>query len=820
MTIPPLPFSVPRFRSSLALAAILLLASTAQSAVSDVDLRIAVDKPTVELSPHLYGLFFEDINFGADGGLYAELVQNRSFEYHPRLNPAHTPLFAWEKVERDGARASLAVSEAQPLNANNPHHLEITIAAPGRAGVANSGFDGIRLDAGARYDVALYARVADWSGRTSITLALELPDGTTAGSVTFAGLDGTWKKFEGQLTSTHDTDHARLLVTTTGRGTLALDMVSLFPQDTWRGRKYGLRKDLVQALADLKPGFLRFPGGCIAHGQGLANRYRWKDTVGDVAERKPNWNLWGYHQTYGLGYFEYFQLCEDLGALALPVLPAGVSCGFRGLEAVPMDGLQPHIQDVLDLVEFANGAVDTPWGSLRARMGHPAPFNLRYICLGNEEHDTPEFRERFPHFARALREAHPEIRIIGNSGINSDIPLYDLMTREQVHSSDEHYYEPPEWFLSNQHRFDTFDRAKPKIFVGEYASWGNSLFNALAEAAYLTGAERNGDLVEMTAYAPLFARIGHMQWGTDLIYFDQRQLLRTANYYVQQLFAQNKGDVYVSNTLQITGAFPPPQTRGHLGIGSTNAAIEIASIAIDGTPADLATWTDKSGHFTTAAGARVQADAKLNSAVLLSPAPPSGDSFACRARVRKTVGASGGITLVVGASSDGGGGFVWSIGGQGSSLHCLRHVLGKQDLVAADGPALGDGAWHELAVDIAAGSIRCSMDGVTVIDHTLAPYPIAVSSMLDRSAHELIVKLINPHEVPARARITLVGAPGLGHVGRLLTLSGVRYAHNSFEHPDTVVPVASEIAVAEEFEHELPAMSLQILRIPLTSSSR
>jgi alpha-L-arabinofuranosidase len=810
-------------RHTIVLASVLSFAAALSSAVS-IDLRIDVSKPTVGLSPHLYGLFFEDINYGADGGLYAELVQNRSFEYHPRSNPEQTPLFAWEKVEQEGARVSLAVSETQPLNGNNPHYLEVAITEPGRAGVSNAGFDGIRLDAGAAYDVALHARVTDWTGPASVTITLELPDGSSAGSLTLGGIGAEWKKLEGQVTSTRDTDRARLVITTAGRGSLALDMVSLFPQDTWRGRKYGLRKDLVQALADLKPRFLRFPGGCIAHGHGLANLYRWKDTVGDIAERKPNWNLWGYHQTYGLGYFEYFQLCEDLDALALPVLPVGVSCGFRGLECVPMGDLQSHIQDVLDLVEFANGPIDSHWGSVRARMGHPQPFNLRYICLGNEEHDTPEVRERFPHFVRALRNAHPEIRIIGNSGLSAGIPLYDLMTREQVYSSDEHYYELPEWFLHNQHRFDSFDRAKPKIFVGEYASWGNHLFNAISEAAYLTGVERNGDIVDMTAYAPLLARRGHMQWSPNLIYFDQRNVLRTANYYVQQLFAHNKGDVYLANTLKVIGSLPPPPTGGHLGVGSASSAVEIANITIDNQTVELARWSDKSGRFSSVGSTRVQSDEKLNYAVLLSPAPVSDGPLVCRIRARRTAGAGGGLIVLFGAKPDGSGGYLWSVGEEGKPRHRLKRLRGydqwpSQNLVEVDGPALQDNAWHDFQIGIEAGRIRCVMDGETVINHALAPHPIGVSSTLDRETNELIVKLVNPHEEPVSARITLAGAPGIGRTGRLVTLSGGRNEQNSFDRPEIVAPVAREIAVSDVLDHSIPAMAVQILRIPLSGAN-
>ncbi len=820
-----------KFRLPAFLALGGLLSSAAVPAFADfrAELRIEINKPAVELSPHLYGLFFEDINYGADGGLYAELVQNRSFEYFPRDNPEHTPLFVWEKIEREGARATLSVADARPLNANNRHYLEISVAgpAPGRAGVANTGFDGIRLDAGARYDFSVHARVENWSGPSSLAVTLELPDGTPAGSLSLEGpeLDGRWRKLEGAITADRSADRARLVVTTSGRGTLSLDMVSLFPQDTWRGRKNGLRKDLVQAMADLKPGFLRFPGGCITHGHGLENAYRWKDTVGDIAERKPNWNLWGYHQTYGLGYFEYFQLCEDLGALALPVLPTGVSCGYRGLEIVPMDKLQPHIQDALDLVEFANGPAHSRWGSLRARMGHPAPFDLRYLCLGNEEHDTPEVRERFPLFVRALREAHPEIKIIGTSGLSADVPLYDLMARERVHSSDEHYYELPDWFIHHQKRFDSFDRSKPKIFIGEYASWGNNLFNALAEAAYLTGVERNGDIVDMTAYAPLLARSGHAQWHPNLIYFDQRAVLRTVNYHVQRLFSLNKGDSYLSHSLRVEDA-PAPSIRGRLGFGSAGAAVEIASIHIDDQPVDLAAWTENSGRFTiTPDGHRLQSEGKTGNALLLGPAPaaPSASTAPLRYRIRarKTSGASGGLIVLFGADSAGKGGYVWTLGADGKSRHQL-HKVGAYDwwvklaLAETDGPAL-TGEWQDIALDLdARGHVLCSVDGKPVIDHTLAPLPLSLSPTLDRSANELILKLVNPNEESAAARVTLAGVAGAGPRGRLSTLSGPRDAHNSFDTPSAIAPASGEIAVAPVFEHQIPAMSVQVLRIPVT----
>ena len=800
--------------------ALLTLASGPARAAITADIRVETGKTGPELSPRLYGLFFEDINYGADGGLYAELVQNRSFEYDSRSKPEHHALFAWEKIERDGARVSLAVSDARPINDRNRHYLELGAEGEGVAGVRNTGFDGIRVDAGARYDVALFARAADWRGADSLTVSLELPDGGSAGSVTLGPLGPEWSRFEGVLTSTRDADDARLVVVPAGRGRLSLDMVSLFPQDTWLGRKYGLRKDLVQALHDLRPAFLRFPGGCIAHGSGLDNHYRWKDSVGDIAERKANWNLWGYHQTYGLGYFEYFQLCEDLGATPLPVVPVGVSCGFQkpGVECVPMAELPAAIQDALDLVEFATGPADSTWGSVRARMGRPEPFDLRYVCLGNEEHDTPEMRERFPHFARAFREKYPGLKLIGNSGLSNHIPLYGLMERERMHSSDEHYYELPEWFLGNQRRFDRFKRGGPLIFVGEYASWGNHVFSAVAEAAYLTGVERNADLVEMTAYAPLFGRRGHTQWNPNLIYIDQRRVLLTANYHVQRLFSLNRGDVFLPNTVETAGAFPPRLVTGRLGVGSAESAVEIAGLRVGDQENDLAAWTEHAGRFAPTESGRVQTDSSLKHALHLSPAPAPGDSYSFRLRARKTAGDKGSIFVLLGADAEGKGGYVWTLGADGNTRHRLEQVRAYDHWarfpVASAPGGLRAGVWHDLLVRVEPDRIRCDVDGKTVLEHVFPPHPLGVSSTLDRAANEIVVKLVNPHEAPIDARVTLADAGGLAPRGRLVTLGGARDAENTFERPDLVAPVSGEISVGAEFTHRIPAMSVQFIRIP------
>lgn len=522
------------------------------------DIVIHGDKPGVAISPTLYGIFYEDINYAGDGGLYAELVQNRSFEYRllepgkfSMRNPKTPmpPLFAWLPVERNGMTCQLAVAAEHPLNPRNPNYVTLTLTGDGEAGIANTGYDGgISVQAGAVYDFSLYARRTAGKA-TPLTVSLETPKGTVLAKTPLAAPAGEWAKQEAVLTVTRTEPKARLVVTTTKPGTVDLDMVSLFPRDTFKGRKNGLRKDLAEAIAAIRPKTLRFPGGCIVHGNGLANAYRWKDTVGDVAERKPNWNRWGYHQSYGLGYFEYMQFAEDIGATPLPILPGGVSCGFsKPFEFSKDNELSDWIQDCVDLVEFANGPVDSTWGKVRANMGHPALFNLKFIGIGNEEHDTPEFRSMFPKFVAAMREKCPEIHIVGTSGLGPKIPLFDLMSATGVDISDEHYYMPPEWFVANHNRFDTVERKAPNVYVGEYASQGNTLFNAVAEAVYLAGIERNSDQVVMTAYAPLLARNGFTQWQkANLIWFDAEHVVKTPNYHVQQLFSSNLGDHYLTN---------------------------------------------------------------------------------------------------------------------------------------------------------------------------------------------------------------------------------------------------------------------------------
>jgi alpha-L-arabinofuranosidase len=594
-----------------------------------------------------------------------------------------------------------------------------------------------------------------------------------------------------------------------------LDMVSLFPQDTFRGRKNGLRKDLAQSLADLKPRFLRFPGGCIAHGQGLDNAYRWKDTVGDVAERKPNWNLWGYHQTYGLGYFEYMQLCEDIGATPLPVVPLGVSCGFRQpFQFASLDDLQVWIDDALDLIEFANGPVDSEWGKLRAEMGHPEPFNLEYICLGNEEHDTPGVRERFPYFVKAIRARYPDIKISGTSGLGPEIPLYDLMTAMEVYNSDEHYYMSPDWYLRNVNRFDNFDRNKPKIFVGEYASEGNTLFNAVAEAAYLTGVERNGDMVDMTCYAPLFAKIGSTQWTkADLIWFTNKQVVKTPNYYVQQLFASNKGDVYLDNKVQLRLS-DKNQTKfaGQVGVGTWRTSIEVESATLNGQPLDFSQWETVNGNFRSSDGLYIQQNRNIEAAVSVAPRSGNGENDVFELRARKT-GGDEGFLLVFGFEGKDNY-YWWNIGGWGNSQHAIeRRVAGQsQNRLISTGGRIEDNRWYDLRVELSPGRVRCLIDGKLVHDYREQPAGVFASPTYDKTSGMLMLKLVNASEQSVATTVRLHGQTELGSEAELITLAGRADAMNTVEL-EAVKPETTTLPAGDTIELTLPPTSVQLLRI-------
>jgi alpha-L-arabinofuranosidase len=523
-----------------------------------------------QISSNLFGLFFEDINYSADGGLYAELVQNRSFEYNPAERREWGPFSFWEYITPGFSYGRISVETKEPLHPNNPHYIVLDIEQVGHeaqhtgesgVGIKNSGFDGMVVRAGEKYNFSMFAQQLS-DAPVLLSVSLQTANGKVLAEASVTTGSKAWQQYKATLTSIENSDSASLVVLAKTEGQLAMDMVSLFPEKTFKNRPNGMRADLAQILADMKPAFIRFPGGCLVHGDGLGNMYRWKNTVGPVQERKEQRNIWGYHQTAGLGYFEYFLFCEDIGAKPLPVVPAAVSCqnsggtwriGGTGQKALPAEEMDAYIQEILDLIEWANGPATSPWGAKRAAAGHPEPFNLEYIGVGNEDKITPEFEERFKEIYDAVKAKHPEIIVIGTVGPGQDgddfIKGWKLANELKIPVVDEHYYVQPEWFMANLHRYDNYPGSSSKVYLGEYASWGNKMKNAIAEAAYLTGLERNGDVVNMASYAPLLAKKGFTQWTTDMIFFDNGHILLTPNYYVQKMFMTNQGDTWFDKVI-------------------------------------------------------------------------------------------------------------------------------------------------------------------------------------------------------------------------------------------------------------------------------
>ena len=591
---------------AIALAATLGIPSTALAQ------KVKAPAGGKQISNELIGIFFEDISYSADGGLYSELIQNGSFEYNPTERDGWGPGTEWRFLRPGHSLGQMMPQMADPIHPNNPTYMRLTVERAGHyydydgwtgVGMRNDGFDGIAVKGGAKYDFSVFLRNGD-DKKKDVRIVLVGDQNVVLGEATITAEGKAWKKYTAELTASADYDRANLQILCLETGVLDVDMVSLMPQDTYKG--HGIRRDMAEALEALNPKFMRFPGGCVIHGggDGFWNTYRWKTTIGPKEQRRGLKNTWGYHQSMGLGYYEYFQLCEDMGMQPVPILPCGVSCqgtnGGWGMknqtqDAVPMSEMDEWLQDALDLIEWANGDVNTTWGKKRAEQGHPEPFNLKYLGIGNEEKITKEFEERFKYMYKVIREKHPEIVIVGTAGPGSHKgnPDFDNGWRiaEEIDLAilDEHYYEQKEYFLDNQHNYDNYPRdRKTKVYLGEYAAKDRKLQDALAEALYLLGIERNGDVVAMTSYAPLFAKKHHESWNPDLIYFDNTKVYPTCSYYVQQMFGTTDGHYYYGDVATVEGGDKYQGTscvlnteKGELYIKYVNAAGEAKKVNID-----------------------------------------------------------------------------------------------------------------------------------------------------------------------------------------------------------------------------------------------
>jgi alpha-L-arabinofuranosidase len=539
-------------------AAMLWLSVCGIQAQEVYELHLNTQKTGAPVHNTMYGLFFEDINFAADGGLYAEMVKNRSFDFPQNL-------MAWKTFGK------VEIKKEQPLFERNPAYAVLAYAGHDHkhTGLENEGFTGMGFKKGAAYCFSIRAKTVNTAEDQSIRVEFVNTKNDVIGKQDLTITSSAWKKYTLTIRANTTEEKGRLRIFLTTKGAIAVEHVSLFPKDTYKGRENGLRKDLAESLAELKPGIFRFPGGCIVEGTDLATRYNWKNSIGVVENRPVNENRWhytfphrffpDYYQSYGLGFYEFFLLSEDIGAEPLPVLSCGLACQFQNDGEhchVPVGELDNYIQDALDLIEFANGDVATKWGKIREEMGHPKPFNLKYIGIGNEQWGE-EYVDRLEPFVKAIRASDPRIKIVGSSGPSSDGKQFDYlwpeMKRLKVDLVDEHYYKDPEWFLKSASRYDAYDRKAPAVFAGEYAchlpNRANNFYSALCEAAFMTGLERNADLVHMATYAPLFAHVDAWQWRPDMIWFDNLRSVKTPNYYVQQLYSTNKGTHVMTLTM-------------------------------------------------------------------------------------------------------------------------------------------------------------------------------------------------------------------------------------------------------------------------------
>ncbi|MFD4692845.1 alpha-L-arabinofuranosidase C-terminal domain-containing protein [Streptomyces sp. NPDC058463] len=810
---------------------------------TDYSLTVHPDRTGPAIDDSMYGVFYEDINHAADGGLYAELVQNRSFEYDRADNAAYSAMTAWSPTAVSGGTGQArTLDDDERLGERNRRYLRLDLdgGAGGRAGfgVTNSGYnEGLRIREGARYDFSVWART-DRAEGTALTVGATAADGTALTAPLRITVRGDrWTKYTGTLAARTAAADGRLTVTAGGSGTVRLDMISLFPRDTYKGRDNGLRKDLAEKTAALEPGFLRFPGGCLvntgsheayeAPGWERKRSYQWKDTIGPVEQRPVNANFWGYNQTYGLGYYEYFQFAEDIGAMALPVVPALVTgCGQNKATDDP-ELLARHIQDTLDLIEFANGPVDSTWGAKRAAMGHRAPFGLTHLEVGNEENLPDEFFTRFTRFREAIEARYPDITVVSNSGPDDSGTTFDrawqLNRDADVAMVDEHYYNSPQWFLENNARYDTYDRNGPEVFLGEYASLDNRFSNALAEAAFMTGLERNADVVKLASYAPLLADTNDAQWRPDMIWFDNEKSWGSANYEVQKLFMNNVGDRVVPSTASTTPAVSAPIT-GAVGLSTwaTSAAYDDVEVTgEDGTrllsddfSAGDAEWTKAAGRGAWAVqdGAYVQSDESAEN-TLVTAGDTGWQNYDLRVRATKKAGKEG--FLVAFGVKDTGNKYWWNLGGWGNTRSAVEKTVdGANQTMTEDSTKIETGRAYDLRIQVRDRQVTLFLDGkqwgTFTDDKPAEPFRQVVTR--DDATGELVVKVVNAQASDARTRIDL-GARPASRTARLTTLQAAPDAVNTAGDRQ-VAPRKTTLRVdGRVLTHTFPAHSVTFLRI-------
>jgi alpha-L-arabinofuranosidase len=778
---------------------------------------IQADQPGTIISSNLFGIFFEEINFAGEGGLYAEMVRNRSLYSSSSAD-------YWTLITQGTASGAMGVVTNYPLNASVHNSLKLTKqSGVGSVGAANSGFWGMSLQSNATYDLSFYA--AGSNGFTGpVNVRLESGNGSQLyAQASFSGLTTNWQRFAASLVSSSNDTNARMVLSITNNATVWLDMVSLFPRATFHGHTNGLRSDLANMLASLRPSFLRYPGGNFIEGNYLTNAVRWKKTIGDIALRPGHMNdAWGYWSTDGFGYHEFLQFCEELGMEPLYGINCGLSLGYNGdtNNTVPLSQMGPWVQDALDAIQYANGDTKTTWGALRAANGHPAPFGLKYIEIGNENGGT-YYNDRYALFYDAIKSSYPAMHLIANvwGGIASSRP---------VEIQDEHYYTSPATFISYATKYDSYSRTGPKVFVGEYAvcCGGNgNLAGALGEAAFMTGLERNSDIVQMASYAPLFANVNGTQWLPDLIYYDNSRVCGTPSYYVQQMFSQNRGDyvlpVVLLGNLNITN--PPP--HGAVGLGSWNTSVQYTNIVVASNGVALYQsdfvangtngWRVYNGTWSALNGLYQQ------TAIITDCRSTTGNTnwanYTVTLRARKDSGNEG--FLILFNWLDDNDWTWWNIGGWNNSQHAIEQCVSgtKSPISQAVAGSVTTGQWYDIRIVLTGSRIQCYLNGVLMHD---VNYPASTGAVLASASYakasgEILVKTVNASAVPIATTFNLSGVHTVAPIATLIQLTSSNASdENSLAAPTNVFPATSFINNAgTNFTLTLPANSLSVLRL-------
>ncbi len=806
------------FQQSLIFALLLmpiLLRAQPEKSINGT-ITVDVGKPAHSISPMLFGVFFEDINLSADGGIYPEMVRNRSFEDADNLQN-------WKFVNPNGnCNASVITANVQsmppvlPLNAFNRKSLFINVN--GSFILENDGYWGMNIEKGKNYSFKMAARTPDGYD-SSLKIKLVGSDGNELASSEIKGVGTDWKYFSLTLNALGSDPKAHLEIAGEGNGKLYLDMVSLLPEQTWKN--HGLRVDLAEAVNALHPKFLRFPGGCWVEGDDFAHMNHWKNTIGNIDTRTPLWNIWGYNATQGLGFHEYLQLAEDLGAEPLFCVNAGIS----HKEVVPLDRMGQWIQDILDAIEYANGSETSVWGSLRAQSGHPKPFNLKYIEIGNENGMAP-YAERWDLIATAILSKYPDMKLIANEWAGGHPKTHGP---EYI---DEHYYNNPDWFIWNSNRYDSYDRKGPKIFIGEYAVTSNTgngnLRGAIGEAAWMTGMERNSDIVMMGSYAPLFCNANHKAWPVNLINFDSYHWFGLPSYYVQQMFAANQGTVSLPINIAGVPSIEMPHSNGCIGLGTWLNSAEFKDVEVVSSKGKVLLKPDFSkvdskwrktgkGEWSVHNGILRQSAFAPNTTIFMGDT--TWTDYTIKLKARKLSGENG--FQIYFHNRNNAERTRWDLGGFGNSAHQMEMGMFIESINAGINP----GKWYDVKVEIRGNSVKGYLDGKLVqevSDANVKVKSLCLSAAYDDRSGDVILKIVNVSHKSVKTQINLKGADSLTGSGKAIVLSADRETdENTLDSPIKVSPKVELVKfTGSTIARSFPANSMTVLRLATSKESK